>query len=700
MADGNVTIKVQTDGQKAAAAAMEQIVAAMERVKKAQLDLIKAQNLAKAAQEQWNAAHKAGDATALKAADSALKLAQAESLLADAETKAAKAALQSSVANARKVKEQQAAAVAAQQAAVATGAEAAASARAAAGFGLAMAARRNAVGQIPVVTDKASAGARNLQTAFQTFSLSLAGIPGPIGRLASSLSAFALGGAVTVAVVGGIALIAGAWEKFTRATREAKARTDELIVSLVKAAKERTGQAGVESRADLTKRIADLEAKLVQLRTPLPGFQSPGQQQGPLTKAQITRTEADLTAARLALAELERQVDKTDDALEAEISLLGLHAEAGKITAAEIDRLRSLEELFTAQLNSTKPSLEGRLALEERRAQVQSILKGLVKDALEEEIKLLQARVQTNADDSEALKRLAEIERDLVTQLDRKNLSLKTELELREKLAKVRGAGEGGVNVERLLRELNLEGLAPKIKSTEGIGIRERPSTFSAVTGSEFPTVPDVPDVRSPAKIALEEFASEASQAARELDSLSGALSGVESAFTGLFTDLITDFSNVGEALRSFGAAIAQTLARLAAEGFTSALISGIFGGASGKAEGGLVRGPGGPTSDLVPAFLSNGEGVLTARAMQAIGGESMLNYLNQLGEVGYRSRPLRLAEGGMVSPAASATISGQATVGLEEGLVLRHLETPAGERSILRVIQRKKNSVNGLLGR
>lgn len=45
-------------------------------------------------------------------------------------------------------------------------------------------------------------------------------------------------------------------------------------------------------------------------------------------------------------------------------------------------------------------------------------------------------------------------------------------------------------------------------------------------------------------------------------------------------------------------------------------------GGAVGFSTGGSVRGPGGPRDDLIPANLSNGEHVLTARDVQAMGGQ------------------------------------------------------------------------------
>jgi hypothetical protein len=52
-------------------------------------------------------------------------------------------------------------------------------------------------------------------------------------------------------------------------------------------------------------------------------------------------------------------------------------------------------------------------------------------------------------------------------------------------------------------------------------------------------------------------------------------------------------------------------------------------------AHGGLVHGPGTATSDSVPAQLSNGEGVLTAAAVQHLGGPALIALLNHLGARG-----------------------------------------------------------------
>lgn len=62
-------------------------------------------------------------------------------------------------------------------------------------------------------------------------------------------------------------------------------------------------------------------------------------------------------------------------------------------------------------------------------------------------------------------------------------------------------------------------------------------------------------------------------------------------------------------------------------------------------ASGGVVHGPGGPVDDQVPVQLSNGEGVLSAAAVHALGGPSIIHLLNAYGQ----AQAPHLAQGGTV---------------------------------------------------
>ncbi|MGY2060380.1 hypothetical protein ACW9HQ_36420, partial [Nocardia gipuzkoensis] len=71
--------------------------------------------------------------------------------------------------------------------------------------------------------------------------------------------------------------------------------------------------------------------------------------------------------------------------------------------------------------------------------------------------------------------------------------------------------------------------------------------------------------------------------------------------------------------------------------------VAGFFG--IGHAGGGPVVGPGGPTDDLIPAMLSNGEHVLTAEEVAELGGHGGVYRLRALARRGQ----LAFAEGGAV---------------------------------------------------
>jgi hypothetical protein len=79
-----------------------------------------------------------------------------------------------------------------------------------------------------------SLGLSRLERAFEEFAAHATGTNRVLALLASTMSRFALGSIETAGILGGIALIAGIYEKMTAAAREAKKAQDELITSLQK----------------------------------------------------------------------------------------------------------------------------------------------------------------------------------------------------------------------------------------------------------------------------------------------------------------------------------------------------------------------------------------------------------------------------------------------------------------------------------
>jgi hypothetical protein len=171
------------------------------------------------------------------------------------------------------------------------------------------------------------------------------------------------------------------------------------------------------------------------------------------------------------------------------------------------------------------------------------------------------------------------------------------------------------------------------------------------------------------------------------------------------FTDAITGARSLADAFDELGRSILNSVAALLAERAAGSLVNAIFGSPIvKKASGGAVHGPGSSTSDSIPALLSDGEFVVRAHAVAQPGVEELLRLINS-GSAVPRLRSFdglrRFSEGGPVSaPGGSASVNGSlsATIGVEEGLVVRHINAPAGQRAVIEAIAANPRAVKALL--
>jgi len=180
--------------------------------------------------------------------------------------------------------------------------------------------------------------------------------------------------------------------------------------------------------------------------------------------------------------------------------------------------------------------------------------------------------------------------------------------------------------------------------------------------------------------------------------------------------------------MRSMAQAVVSSLQRLAAQLLATRIAVSIFGGIAGAAAsgggaaaggagvqatdlyvgaaGGLVTGPGTATSDSIPARLSTGEYVVRAAAVSQPGAREFLEALNAtlafhpVQDMGIR----RFSEGGFAAPqisvpAQAARMEGTVTVGLEDGLVARGIDSSEGERAVLRILTKHRRSIGRILG-
>jgi hypothetical protein len=137
--------------------------------------------------------------------------------------------------------------------------------------------------------------------------------------------------------------------------------------------------------------------------------------------------------------------------------------------------------------------------------------------------------------------------------------------------------------------------------------------------------------------------------------------------------------------------------------GSASVLAAGaqvVTGGKSGLpkfAAGGPVSGPGSGVDDRIPAWLSNGEYIMTAQATARLGTQ-FLDALNYLGSPPTPRAAGRYAVGGVVD--AEPSRGGfEAQLGLEPGLVVSHMKTREGTQVILDVLGSKRRAIRSILG-
>jgi hypothetical protein len=189
------------------------------------------------------------------------------------------------------------------------------------------------------------------------------------------------------------------------------------------------------------------------------------------------------------------------------------------------------------------------------------------------------------------------------------------------------------------------------------------------------------------------------------------------------FTTGITHAKSFGDAVRQLGMSVAQDIqkmfltlienmikAKLAAKlagggddggdgGGGGGFLSGLF-----KAEGGPVYGPGG--TDNVPTWLTSGEFVVKEPVVRQPGMKALLSALNngivapslRSGRMGFAQGGV--VEGGFVTGGRESNPQAQMTVGLDYGLVLKHISAhPDFGRVLIKHLDLNRKAAGAALG-
>lgn len=146
-----------------------------------------------------------------------------------------------------------------------------------------------------------------LRQPLTTLAVTAGALPGPLGRVASTLAPFALGGGLTVGVLAGISAIGFAWEKATEKSRKAREEWEKQLDLLRQLRREQElgplGETGAAVRGGRA-RLGELGAEIGDLS----GAVSRGEFIGPVKAARLKRITAEYTEIALAVQAGERDI--------------------------------------------------------------------------------------------------------------------------------------------------------------------------------------------------------------------------------------------------------------------------------------------------------------------------------------------------------------------------------------------------------
>ncbi|HGL5075195.1 TPA: tape measure protein [Burkholderia multivorans] len=453
---------------------------------------------------------------------------------------------------------------------------------------------------------------------------------------------------------------------------------------------------------------------------------------------------------------LDRQARELDAALEDRlISLKDYYAAKTRIEQQEIDaEIRRLQVSLSQQqrLEKTSKDEPARLKAKGEVAKLESELTVLNRKRADVEIANARKAVQAERELREELAKVRDELLDLTgaaTSQDRRAAIERQYQTLIERL-RAEGDTEGAATVGRLVdvkaaaadlaeyeRQFN-DTLARMRASEESINLqrqsglltesqaRQQILALHRQTGQSLDALLPQLEVAAaaigPDAVArVQAWKNEIAQVKLVVDDVAVAIDGaVQDGFAQLFQDIGSGAKSAKDAFADFGRSVLQTINRIASQKLAEALFGSLMGGgsaggasglggliasffSSGFATGGYVTGPGTSTSDSIPVRLSHGEYVVNARAVSRLG-VSFLNAINGL-SAGPRHSAGRLAfaAGGLVpdtqvQPAQDQNI--RIVNVTDPAMAADYLNSSAGERVVMNLIQRNAASVRNILGR
>jgi|GEM_PF-2159988 len=451
---------------------------------------------------------------------------------------------------------------------------------------------------------------------------------------------------------------------------------------------------------------------------------------------------------------LDRQARELDTALEDRlISLKDYYAAKTRIEQQEIDaeiRRAQVSLIEQQRLQKTGKDEPTRIKAKSEVAKLEAELTVLNNKRADVEVANARKAVQAERDLREELAKVRDELLDLTGTATSQDRRTAIERQYQSLIARLRTEGdtEGAATVGRLVdvkaaaadladyeRQFN-DTLARMRASEESINLqrqsglltesqaRQQILALHRQTGQSLdallPQLEATATAIGPDAIArVQAWKNEIAQVKLVVDDVAVAIDGaVQDGFAQLFQDIGSGAKSAKDAFADFGRSVLQTINRIASQKLAEALFGSLMGGGTagsagglgasissffGFASGGYVTGPGTSTSDSIPARLSHGEYVVNARAVGRLG-VSFLDAINGL-SAGPRIQGGRLAfaAGGLVpeAPAQSATNQNIRIVNvIDPAMAADYLNSSAGERTVMNLIQRNATSVRNILGR
>jgi len=261
----------------------------------------------------------------------------------------------------------------------------------------------------------------------------------------------------------------------------------------------------------------------------------------------------------------------------------------------------------------------------------------------------------------------------------------------------------------------NAQAQAGLITTSQAQGMIANAHNQAAIAMEDLlPKMEAIANALGPEAVAkVEQWKTSLVEAKNVVDPVASAINtDVKNAFATMFEQIGSGAKSAKEAFLDFARAVLASIQRVLAQKFAEQLFgsfgsggggiggffSGLFNGLKFFASGGPV--PGAGTGDTVPAMLTPGEFVIRRDAVRRIGLD-MLHAINGGGWVPSVSMGrLAFASGGMVpAPAAAPTVNASTrivNVFSMEDAMSEYLNTRAGERAVLNIIQRNPRGLGG----